>query len=31
MYGQYAPTSPIILADGINVYGGCVNGQSGRG
>ena len=28
MYGQYTPTSPIVLADGINVYGGCVTGQA---
>ncbi len=29
MYGEYTPASTIVLADGINVYGGCVAGQAG--
>lgn len=30
MYGEYTPASTIILADGINVYGGCTAGQAGQ-
>src|SRR5215213_3635558 len=28
MYGEYSPASTIVLADGINLYGGCVAGQA---
>jgi len=28
MYGQYTLASPLTLSDGVNVYGGCLAGQS---
>ena len=28
MYGEYKPTSPIELADGVNLYGGCAAGPA---